>query len=283
MAREIIINNSRLFKKPVPIFDMIRDSNYGFGFPDPEGRITTNETDSNAPLIIFDNQHIGRGVQILDYANPKTVHLVLSLPSTEYDVKMLYSFAERIAKYWKTNTITIEKEAVRLTDITRYQDYDLNMNIHLLGDAVSMFPENVCLYCATIPIWCSTKQLSSYADDYNAFASFLHEKQDICAYLSTAEYFRFEGHSEAFYVIFPNEAIILPKQPSLKYNSENGDGICDNAYITIVNLFPDETVSKIEYGSFISAISLDKISEFDLMNNLIQPLSEIELRQIFRP
>ena len=51
-------------------------------------------------MIVFDNDNIGRGIQV-DLTSKHELHLALSLPATENDVRMLYKLACRIASLWK--------------------------------------------------------------------------------------------------------------------------------------------------------------------------------------
>lgn len=88
MARELFIRNSRLLKKPLSMSDIVSGHKWSYGTLDDHGRLDEGKIYNNGPLIIYDTEKIGRGIQILDHDSSKEIHLALVLPATEGDVRM---------------------------------------------------------------------------------------------------------------------------------------------------------------------------------------------------
>ena len=88
MAREVFIHNSRIIKKCLSFTDVIGDENYAVSYLDEYMRFTTQESESCFTML-FDNDSIGRGIQIVE-TDKNSFHLAVNLPCTEEDVKMLY-------------------------------------------------------------------------------------------------------------------------------------------------------------------------------------------------
>ena len=73
MAREIIIHNEKFIKRPLSIEDIIGSEHYGYGIADEYFRLSKGET-SGGTLIVFDNDNIGRGIQV-DLTSKHELHL----------------------------------------------------------------------------------------------------------------------------------------------------------------------------------------------------------------
>ena len=95
MAREVFIHNSRIIKKCLSFTDVIGDENYAVSYLDEYMRFTTQESESCFTML-FNNDSIGRGIQIVE-TDKYSFHLAVNLPCTEEDVKMLYKLSRRIA------------------------------------------------------------------------------------------------------------------------------------------------------------------------------------------
>lgn len=285
MAREIVVKNSRLFKRPLPISQLIESIGCGYGVMDEHFRLSLNEMSNDGPFVIFDKQHIGRGVQILGWDNRKEIRLRLTTPSTKYDVDLFYTFAKEIASHWKSKTIVIDETTISFSDIDKYREADYNMNINVLSKASSLFnSSSPTLYCAFFPISISVEQLQACSSDYDSFAHLLHEKQSLFPFFSRPMFITLgEEETSSVYTVIEDGYFILPKVAEMKYTEDGVEQICSTARVVITNLFPDEEISKMDFNQFMASVPDNKKSEFDSKGILVQPLSEAELRQIFRP
>lgn len=281
MAREIIIHNGQLFKHSLSIEDIIGSENYGYGISDDHFRLDIGKT-SGGPLIIFDNDNIGRGIQIIDLSSKKKLHLALAIPATENDVKMLYKLASRIASLWKTKYIFVEEDKVALQNIDIYIQHDIDVSEKLLKDANEVFGHEEILFpCATIPITFSIAQLQDFASNPEGFGTFLHEKQEIGAYFSAPLFHHVNDMFHVLYVVFDGGHIILPNTPQMSFRSEGKEVSCNQSFVVCSNLFPGEKLSKISFPDFLDRVPAEKKSKFDVVHTLINPMSIEELQSIF--
>lgn len=284
MARELFIRNSRLLKKPLSMSDIVSGHKWSYGTLDDHGRLDKGKIDNNGPLIIYDTENIGRGIQILDHDSSKEIHLALVLPATEGDVRMLYEVAKRIAELWKSKQISVDGDKEDISNLDHCIDFDIKTHKSVLRNARQIFngSEYLNLACATLPVCISIEQLENFADDYNEFGHYLHEKQMISAYKSAPLFAQLDDVICSIYVFFDNGEIILPKEPEMKFTQDGEIYTCEESYIFIHDLFEGEKMSKMRFRDFVGRVPSEKKTEFDYRHILINPLTSEELQAIFK-
>lgn len=284
MARELFIRNSRLLKKPLSMSDIVSGHKWSYGTLDDHGRLDKGKIDNNGPLIIYDTENIGRGIQILDHDSSKEIHLALVLPATEGDVRMLYEVAKRIAELWKSKQISVDGDKEDVSNLDHCIDFDIKTHKSVLRNARQIFngSEYLNLACATLPVCISIEQLENFADDYNEFGHYLHEKQMISAYKSAPLFAQLDDVICSIYVFFDNGEIILPKEPEMKFTQDGEIYTCEESYIFIHDLFEGEKMSKMRFRDFVGRVPSEKKTEFDYRHILINPLTSEELQAIFK-
>ena len=284
MARELFIRNSRLLKRPLSMSDVVSGRKWSYGTLDDHGRLEEGKISNNGPLVIYDTENIGRGIQILDHDSGKEIHLALVLPATEGDVRMLYDVAKRIAELWKSKHISVDGDIEEVSNLDHCIDFDIKTHISVLRNARRIFNESeyLNLACATLPVCIPIEQLESFADEYNEFGHYLHEKQKIAAYKSAALFAQLDDVICSIYVFFENGAIILPREPEMKFTQDGEVYICEESYIFVHELFEGEKISTMRFDDFVNRIPYDKKTEFDYKHILISPLTSEELQAIFK-
>lgn len=284
MARELFIRNSRLLKKPLSMSDIVSGHKWSYGTLDDHGRLDKGKIDNNGPLIIYDTENIGRGIQILDHDSSKEIHLALVLPATEGDVRMLYDVAKRIAELWKSKQISVDGDKEDVSNLDHCIDFDIKTHKSVLRNARQIFngSEYLNLACATLPVCISIEQLENFADDYNEFGHYLHEKQMISAYKSAPLFAQLDDVICSIYVFFDNGAIILPRVPEMKFTQDGEIYTCMESYIFVHDLFEGEKISKMRFDDFVGRVPSEKKTEFDYRHILINPLTSEELQAIFK-
>ena len=284
MARELFIRNSRLLKRPLSMPDVVSGRKWSYGTLDDHGRLEEGKISNNGPLVIYDTENIGRGIQILDHDSGKEIRLALVLPATEGDVRMLYDVAKRIAELWKSKHISVDGDIEEVSNLDHCIDFDIKTHISVLRNARRIFNESeyLNLACATLPVCISIEQLESFADEYNEFGHYLHEKQKIAAYKSAALFAQLDNVICSIYVFFDNGAIILPREPEMKFTQDGKVYICEESYIFVHELFEGEKISTMRFDDFVNRVPSDKKTEFDYKHILISPLTSEELQAIFK-
>lgn len=284
MARELFIRNSRLLKKPLSMSEIVSGHKWSYGTLDDHGRLDKGKIDNNGPLIIYDTENIGRGIQILDHDSSKEIHLALVLPATEGDVRMLYDVAKRIAELWKSKHISVDGDKEDVSNLDHCIDFDIKTHKSVLRNARQIFngSEYLNLACATLPVCISIEQLENFADDYNEFGHYLHEKQMISAYKSAPLFAQLDDVICSIYVFFDNGAIILPRVPEMKFTQDGEIYTCMESYIFVHDLFEGEKISKMRFDDFVGRVPSERKTEFDYRHILINPLTSEELQAIFK-
>lgn len=284
MAREIYIKNTRLLKRALKIEEILaKKESWHYGYADEHGRMTFSEKDKDAQLMLFDSDMIGRGIQIVD-SNRHEVHLALSMPATKEDVVMLYEVARQVANLWKTDSIMVEEDTISLSAIESNIDWDIKECIKCLENSRETFHQSKCviLPCAIYPLHFSLEQLMDFSTDYDRFSVYLHEKQSIGAFISSAIYAGSDGAYAVFYVVYPGGAIILPKEPAMKFSANEESYTCAEALVAASGLFPGGNAPQMDYQDFLQKLSSDKITDFDEGRILVGPFTREELIEIFK-
>ena len=80
MSRDLIVRNNHLIKKPLSIDDLVYGSTYAYGTLDEYDRMVEFDKIGDGPVVVYDRDHIGRGVQIEELSK-KQVKLSLPLPA----------------------------------------------------------------------------------------------------------------------------------------------------------------------------------------------------------
>lgn len=282
MAREIFIHNSRFLKQRLSIEDFIGDDNYEVSYLDQNMRLTTEKSEACFTMI-YDRDHIGRGVQIVNIEDKHTIHLAVNIPCTAEDVTMLYKVSLRLAQKWNAKYIMVDDYKVDISDIEQWIDHDISMNINILKDSQSIFQsESTKLFCALLPISILTSQLQEFANDYKSYSEYLNIRQQIDAFYSCPIFFERDSELYSLYVGISEGTFIIPKCPEMTFVSNGVNKECSKALIAVSEVFPDEGTSMIDYQTFINRIPEEKVSDFDCQHFLVSPLSIKELKSIFR-
>lgn len=262
---------------------MLSGLSYHFGTQDEYGRMAQLDAIGNGPVIVYDDHHIGRGVQIVK-ANNKFVELALPIPSTSYDVEVFYNLANNIARQWSSKSIVdVDYEQdVLLPDIDSLKERDIEKNIEFLNNADSFKLDVFQLPSAFHPISIESHILQSFGtrEAYALFADYLHSRQEIGAYYCralTASLPGLDGVS-GIYVLIEDGDTIIPIKPDAKYNSAEGIKECDH-YLIAYN--SESGILKTEYASFITKVPANSIEQFDASHWHLKPMSRELLESLF--
>lgn len=282
MAKEIRINNSCILKRRLDITDIIGNENYGISYLDENFRRTDDEGEA-CFTVLYDKTCIGRGVQVNGIGNKNSIHLAVSLPCTEEDIRLLYNVAGKIASLWKTRSISVDDNDVDVRRLGECIKHDIAMNMELLNDAPEMFDGGFArLYCATLPVCVPAEQLQRYSKDYEEFGKYLHSRQETDVFYSSALFFQQGDIFCSLYVVIPDGGFVLPDCPEMAFSEDGAEKQCSQALVAFPGLFPDENVSTMDFHEFMDRIPEGKVTRFDCCHKLVSPISVEEFRNIFR-
>ncbi|MBO7604375.1 MAG: DUF4299 family protein [Bacteroidales bacterium] len=237
----------------------------------------------DGPVVVYDRDHIGRGVQIEELSK-KQVKLSLPLPATTYDINVLYYLARRAAELWGNNVIIDPdwENRISLDDIDTPKKADYGSSIKILASWPSSDPGPTCLPCALFPICIESKTLEAFGSEtnYDAFAQYLHERQKIDAYYTRGLLTSLpdmEGIS-SLYVLIDQGICILPFKPKDFYRDGDDVKECDDYLIAY---WHGENLLKMEYDVFLEKVSTEKKKPFDASHWQLSAMSKEELVAIF--
>ena len=283
MSRDLIVRNNHLIKKPLSIDDLVYGSTYAYGTLDEYDRMVEFDKIGDGPVVVYDRDHIGRGVQIEELSK-KQVKLSLPLPATAYDIDVLFHLAQRAAELWGNNLIIDPdyESRINLDDIGSQKKADYESSIGILASWPSSDPGPTCLPCALFPISVENKTLEAFGSEtnYDVFAQYLHERQKIDAYYTRGLLTSLpdvEGVS-SLYVIIDQGICILPFKPKDSYRDGDDVKECDNYLIAY---WHGENLLKMEYDAFLEKVSTEKKKPFDASHWQLPAMSEDELVAIF--
>ena len=283
MAKIIRIKNARLFKRRLTESEMLAGLPYCYGTQDEQGRLSELGAVGNGGVVVFNGRHIGRGVQIVA-ANKEFVDLALPLPSTGFDVDVLYDLAKSIARKWSSKTIIdvdIEK-AIPLQDVDVLRERDYAANVELLNKADSFKQSVVKLPCVMHPISIDAQTLKSFGtkETYALFAEYLHSRQRISAYYSSAVIGSLPGVEgvSGYYVLIDDGDMILPIKPDAAYKDGDEMRECDHYLVAFGS---GSALLKADFDKFINKVPANLIEPFDAGHWHIKPLSRELLESLF--
>lgn len=287
MAREIKIKNHKFIKKALDIKTVLEGLNYGYGVMDENCRMAEWDSVGNGLVTIYDRDHIGRGVEIVDINNKKEIELSLPMPATSYDVDVLYTLAGRIAKLWDSGYILDEDygEKVSLKDLGNLRERDYGVNIGILAHA-DQFDDPMSFPSAIFPIAIENKVLQSFGDKehYDGFAAFLHEKQSMDVYYMAPLLARLPGTDgiSAIYCLIDDAPCVAPTEPLVRYTDPNGQHLTCNQYFFAYNSANPEHMYFIDFATFLKRIPKESVSPFDVKHLLLGPFSDEALKELFK-
>ena len=283
MARIIRVKNLKLIKQKLSVQEMLSGLSYHFGTQDEYGRMAELDAIGNGPVIVYDDNHIGRGVQIVESSN-KFVELALPFPSTSYDVEVFYNLAKNIARQWSSKSVVDVdfEQDVPLPDIDSLIDRDDEKNIEFLSKADSFKLDVFQLPSAFHPISIDSETLKSFGtkETYSLFADYLHSRQEVGAYYCralTASLPGLDGVS-GIYVLIEDGDTIIPIKPDAKYSTDEGAKVCDH-YLIAFN--SESGLLKTEYASFITKVPANYIEQFDATHWHLKPMTRELLESLF--
>lgn len=226
MGKDVIIkNNAFFFKKCIDMNKLLKGTNYVAGYQDDFYRFTDKaEQSSTDTIVLYNKECITRGIYIDEFTSSK-VHLHMPMPATQTDLDMLADLTKRIAEEWNAKTVLFDDESTKISEIDKTIEQEAMFNRGFLKGLPEMFGDKKCksitIACVMWPIDASLELLTSFADDYPAFAAYLHKLQSIDAYFAAPQYHMAENGLAALYPIIEGN-FILPDDPFVEETMEDG-------------------------------------------------------------
>ena len=262
MSVEVKIKQNSIFKKKLDITDVISLTGLSYGVCDENYRLIPGETAEHT--LLYDKNRLARGI---DASIDKTdIVLLLSLPTTPFEIHSFYHAVEKICNALKTKTYIREEEKVNLKDNPRFIKMDEEGSVAGL-EAISEKLEKdkynrFEIYGICNPISIGANEIKQIGNRLDLFEEYLHRLQSLDVYYAAPRVYRVQNKLVGIYAIGADIASVVPTEPYIVLNQIQG---IEEWYVML------KAGKTIKYKDFIENIPAKEYYDF---NHVIVSLSE---------
>lgn len=262
MSVEVKIKQNSIFKKKLDITDVISLTGLSYGVCDENYRLIPGET--AAHTLLYDKNRLARGI---DASIDKTdIVLLLSLPTTPFEIHSFYHAVEKICNALKTKTYIREEEKVNFKDNPQYIKMDEEGSVAGL-EAISEKLEKdkynrFEIYGICNPISIGANEIKQIGNRLDLFEEYLHRLQSLDVYYAAPRVYRVQNKLVGIYAIGADIVSVVPTEPYIVLNQIQG---IEEWYVML------KTGKTIKYKDFIENIPAKEYYDF---NHVIVSLSE---------
>lgn len=262
MSVEVKIKQNSIFKKKLDITDVINSTGLSYGVCDENYRLIPGET--AAHTLLYDKNRLARGI---DASIDKTdIVLLLSLPTTPFEIHSFYHAVEKICNALKTKTYIREEEKVNLKDNLQFIKMDEEGSVAGL-EAISEKLEKdkynrFEIYGICNPISIGANEIKQIGNRLDLFEEYLQRLQSLDVYYAAPRVYRVQNKLVGIYAIGADIVSVVPTEPYIVLNQIQG---IEEWYVML------KTGKTIKYKDFIENIPAKEYYDF---NHVIVSLSE---------
>lgn len=262
MSVEVKIKQNSIFKKKLDITDVISLTGLSYGVCDENYRLIPGET--AAHTLLYDKNRLARGI---DASIDKTdIVLLLSLPTTPFEIHSFYHAVEKICNALKTKTYIREEEKVNLKDNPQFIKMDEEGSVAGL-EAISEKLEKdkynrFEIYGICNPISIGANEIKQIGNRLDLFEEYLHRLQSLDVYYAAPRVYRVQNKLVGIYAIGADIVSVVPTEPYIVLNQIQG---VEEWYVML------KVGKTIKYKDFIENIPAKEYYDF---NHVIVSLSE---------
>ena len=265
MSVKVKIKQNSIFKKKLNIAEIIRLTGLSYGVCDENYRLIPSKTANHT--LLYDKNRLARGIDIsLDNTD---IVLLLSLPTTPFEIRRFYHTIEKICKAFKTKTYLREEEKVNLKDNPRFIIMDEEGSVAGL-EAISQELEKdkynrFEIYGICNPISIGIKEVRQIDNRLDLFEEYLNKIQSLDVYYAAPRVYKVNNKLVGIYAVGANVASVVPTEPYILLNQIQG---IEEWYVML------KARKTIKYEDFIQNIPVKEYYDF---NHVIVSLSEQEV------
>lgn len=262
MSVEVKIKQNSIFKKKLDITDVISLTGLSYGVCDENYRLIPGET--AAHTLLYDKNRLARGI---DASIDKTdIVLLLSLPTTPFEIHSFYHAVEKICNALKTKTYIREEEKENLKNNPQFIKMDEEGSVAGL-EAISEKLEKdkynrFEIYGICNPISIGANEVKQIGNRLDLFEEYLHRLQSLDVYYAAPRVYRVQNKLVGIYAIGADIVSVVPTEPYIVLNQIQG---IEEWYVML------KTGKTIKYKDFIENIPAKEYYDF---NHVIVSLSE---------
>ena len=287
MSSEVIIRQKGLFKKVITKEMIVGE--YHYGVLDDKYRLDEGKW-IEGYNIVFDNEHIGRGVEV-KYTKDMKNEVCLKLPyvCTRYDIELFYKLIRNICEICKTDTFEQDGAIYKLEDINKCILDQRNYCIGLLKDIKEMvLGDVITIFAVKYPLTVSVEDLREFGlrEDEEGFADYLHTKQYRDLYYASPTIYRNndDGTYFAVYSVTAGVDTIFPFKahtpPLLTADPSTNKPLEIDKYIVGLGILESDEFASIAFEDFIKEIDVFQYEKIDTLHVVMPALSVERVREI---
>ena len=295
MSIDVIIRQKGFFKKTLPLSVILGDSLscgvYEAGYRlDQEDWERENEV--NGEIAVFDPQHIGRGFTVTwTPTQKKGVALRALHPSCAEELKAFYATVGRITDYWSCslevdgNPMVPAEFQAGLPNMLEANNRYLDLFIEKSIDKEQY--DSMTLFSALWPLEFGAKEADEVKNAPEGaparFARWLHEMQSIDTYYAVAGYMEEDDGIIGRFAFTEDCDSLFPVKPSVPFGITGPDGqplTVSRHEVAVFSTTRQSVMAVLPYEAFLSALSPEKVSDYDAKRVRIAPHSLSELQEL---
>ncbi|MBP1560002.1 MAG: DUF4299 family protein [Oscillospiraceae bacterium] len=285
MSIDIEITQKGLFKKALAHRTIIADLGYGVYENNrlDEGKI-------GEEFIVYDKNHIGRGISVVCGRNEKNrVVLRLLNPTCNEEIDALYDMIERICSVWTNCVVKQDDEEIKLSDFAEWRSKMKEFNGKSLDSFLEKMEtmESLTLFSAMWQLDMGQeerKEILASDEPVKAYGEWLHRLQEMDIYFAMPRFYKTNDGLIGVYFITENTLSAVPLVPAVPFGltDENGNPVkIDSWRANFYSITADDTIGDMPYSDFIERVK-DGAKRYDGSRIIAEPMSDERLRELLK-
>ncbi|MDE6284970.1 MAG: hypothetical protein K2M17_04420 [Bacilli bacterium] len=269
MAVNVKIEQARIIKKKIDIYEIIKNKELMYGISEENYILEPLKTGANT--IVYQKERIARGIDI--WQEDYDICLSLSLPTTEEEIELFYELIEAFCKKQRTKKFFKDEEYVHIKNKQELIEMDKETSRKALVEIKERIKKSKTrkfqIFGALNPISIGSKEIEQINDNLTNLGNLLNELQQTEAkYIAPKLYKKKNDNLYGIYYISPNVTSIVPTKA---YSLLNPSEEVKEWFVHL------EGLDMIPFDDFIK--NVQKIQDYDT-DHIIIKLTEEECKEL---
>lgn len=285
MSIDIEITQKGLFRKALDYRTII--GNLGYGIYE-NNRL--DEDKIGGEFIVYDKNHIGRGISVICGKDEKNkVELRMLIPTCNEEIDVLYDMIERICSVWTKCVIIQDDEEIKPSDFSEWRNKMKLFNANSLNSFLekSDTMETLALFSAMWQLDMGQEErekILASGEPVKAYGEWLHSLQEMDIYFAMPRFYQTDNGLMGVYFITEDTRSAVPLVPSVPFGLSDGSGKpveINNWRASFYSITADETIGDMPYDDFIECVR-EGAKRYDGSRVIIEPMSDEQLRAVLK-
>ena len=280
MSTNIEIIQKGLKKQAIDPLKLTEGLGYGVY---ENNRLTRGKPGDN--IILYDKNHIGRGISLDWHADEKKkISLRMLCPTCEEEIDLFYDIVRRVRSQWKNCVVKQEGAVLKPDDIDSECANMKKFNKDFIKDVLCKKEGVHSLFSAMWQLDLGDedkKDILASPDPAKTFGDWLHRLQEMDVYYAVPTFLGKNGEIKGTYFITEGVPSVIPLVPAVPFGvTLNGKPLKTD--IWMVNFFSDSQeriLGETDYNRFAEKIK-DRCSRYDACKVITPPLSIEDMEKL---